>query len=340
MRLHRFRSGEIEVQFNWIFILIAGATILILFSSIIIKQKSSAETSSHATLLKTISTIVVGLESSPGVTQTYDRLPKATVQFECNLIRIESQSAPFQQMMLFAPSEMSMPPAVSLTREWSVPFRATNVVYLSSPKIRYLLVGDGALATSINKSFPRGLSLEWYNTLPSGITPRGDDATRFIFFADSLPPFPPSFEKEENKEVSALTVSGDEKGGKISYYVKIQGRWEKKITYAYLGEEMLLGAIFADSPQQYDCVAKNMLNKLDLVVGVYSERTSELELSTSPKISPCRELYTDARSRLLTLKGVAGGRLDEGTVVQAKAAMVGLETINSQLQRKSCPLLY
>ncbi len=35
-----FKKGAIEIQFNWLFVLIVGAVILIIFSGIIIKQKN------------------------------------------------------------------------------------------------------------------------------------------------------------------------------------------------------------------------------------------------------------------------------------------------------------
>ena len=53
-----------EVQFNWIFVLIAGAAILILVSFIIFKQKNLSESSSNSLALRSIESVISGTSVS------------------------------------------------------------------------------------------------------------------------------------------------------------------------------------------------------------------------------------------------------------------------------------
>ncbi len=338
------KKAVVEVQFNWIFILIAGAAILTLFATIVIKQKNISEVSSHATLLKTLSTIAIGSEASFGVTNILE-LPQATIEFECNLLRIGSQSQQFQQMMLFAPSVVRTSPLIVQTREWSIPYRVTNVVYISSPKIRYILVGNSPLARAVNKSMHSSLRVELHSILPQDLRPEQDDHTRFIFF-DTLPTFPPSFATIENNKMSALGVNGDLSGGTAAFYRKIESRWDLAKTYPYLRQEMLLGAIYSDEKSRpasnsedlfYKCIADNMLKKVALVTEIYQRRSEEL--SSSAGLLRCQQTYTQALSQFSLIRAAAIV-LNEGTVQQANHAISELENLNSQLQRQSCPLIY
>ena len=328
------RRAAVEVQFNWIFILIAGALILTLFTTIVLKQKSVSQVSSHAALLKALSAIAIGSQASPGVTSTLD-LPQATIGIECNLIRIASQSQQFEQMMVFAPSSLRSSPLVSMTLEWSVPYRVSNIVYLSSPKVRYILIGDTPLSRQMNKSMPKGLEVEWYPNLPSGIRPRGDDSARFIFFGPSAPSLPPGFEDVENLKVSALHVDGDSRFGTAGFYAKSGDRFALRQVFPYLKQQMLLGAMISDSEVLYGCIATNMVKRLSLVSQVYSQRTSDL--SQDPSLSRCQGLYADAIPKI-SLIGKVG--LNEGSASQLDTAITSLESANSELQRQSCPLLY
>jgi len=330
----RDKRGVVEVQFNWIFILVSGALILSLFAAIVLKQKDVAEVSSHATLLKAITAITAGSEASSGVTSSLD-LPEATIGIECNLIRIGDQSQQFGQMMLFSPTTLRTSPLIAKTQEWSTPYRVTNIVYLSSPKIRYILVGDTPLAREINKSMPKGLEAEWYPSLPSAIRPRTDDFTRFIFFGSSSPALPSSFSDEENRKITALAINGDSLFGTASFYSKVEGRLDLRRTLPYLKSEMLLGAVITDSEEQYECIAINMFRRLGIVSEIYAERTSRL--ASSPSFMRCSTLYTSAQSQISLIRAAG---LNEGTGAQMGPAIASLETTNSQLQRQSCPLLY
>ena len=48
------KKGVIEVQFNWIFVLIIGSVILILITGVVIKQKNISETSKNTLILKNL----------------------------------------------------------------------------------------------------------------------------------------------------------------------------------------------------------------------------------------------------------------------------------------------
>ena len=60
------KKGVIEIQFNWIFVLIAGFIIITLFTTIIVKQRDVSEKSTNVMVLKNLDAILSGSEASAG----------------------------------------------------------------------------------------------------------------------------------------------------------------------------------------------------------------------------------------------------------------------------------
>ncbi len=344
---HR-KNAVIEVQFNWIFILIAGALILFLFSSIILKQKTTADSTAQTTLLKDITSIAIGSESSTGVTKPIP-LSKATISFDCNTIRVGTRTQPLQQMVVFSPTSVQTPLMVH-TREWSLPFRATNVVYLSSPKIRYVLIGDTDLARLINKSMPEKFLVNHYRTYTdfSNAPLQKDEAIRVVFFDKpgnpsefNLVTFPQDLSSFPHKAISVLIVkdTSNENIGDLTFYQKTQTGWQSPVSANYLKKEMLIGAIFTDSAEQYKCIQANMLRKLRMVATIHDNRRRQFFIDTTPPTNP----YNKCNSRYNSPSATHFNDLKTKTSFQElfdAAGPNGLSLENKELEKNSCPLLY
>ncbi len=347
------KKAIVEVQFNWIFILIAGALILFLFSSIILKQKSTADSTTQTTLLKDITSIAVGSESTTGVTNELE-LSKASISFGCNTIRIGQKSQPLQQMVIFS-SSIVQTPLIIHTREWSLPFRVTNVVYLSSSKIRYVLIGDNTLARQINKSMPDKFLFDFYPSYAdfSAAPLQEDSQLRIVVFEGGGTTFTPSttihpeLSSLQPKQVSLLLVrsASNQNTGTVDFYLKTQSGWTSPATANYLKEEMLIGAIFTDTYDQYQCIQSNILKKLRIVADIHDKRRHELFTNTiTPhSLDRCNADYKDfavggqSAIDFNTLKNSN----DFGQLLDAaQHPVTGLATINKNLERSSCPLLY
>ena len=56
-----------EIQFNWIFVLVAGAAILTIFALVIFKQKSLSESSTSSIALRSMESVVAGASATTEV---------------------------------------------------------------------------------------------------------------------------------------------------------------------------------------------------------------------------------------------------------------------------------
>src|SRR3989338_6564442 len=138
-----YKKGVIEVQFNWVFIIIIGAVILAFFVSMSMKQKGASEEKLSITIAEHMKTILTSAE----VTERSVNLitvPNKDITYECGTGFSVSSMASFNPKIIFAPSPLKSQSQKLITwsLDWNVPFRVTNFLYLTSPDILYILVHD------------------------------------------------------------------------------------------------------------------------------------------------------------------------------------------------------
>jgi len=177
-----YKRGIIEIQFNWIFVLIIGAVILILFSSIILKQKSLSESTQNILIRDNIKAILSGSEVSQGVVNTV-KIPETRIEFKCNVFSIGGFSEQLDVMNVFTPSTLEGKRLISMTLDFSMPYRITNMVYLTNPKYRYVFVDDKNYVQQIKDLMPDETFSEIFSSVGDAEY-RGENKVRFISFGD------------------------------------------------------------------------------------------------------------------------------------------------------------
>ena len=150
-----------EIQFNWIFVLVAGAAIMLFFTAVIVKQKSLSEASSQSIVLKSIEAIVTSAGVSTDTTSIIG-IPDSDIEAGCGRIALGKASRQYQSLILFSPNKITGDKLVMQTLAFSIPYRATNLLYMTSPKVRYIIITG-------NKNDYKNLAKDINKTLPSSI---------------------------------------------------------------------------------------------------------------------------------------------------------------------------
>lgn len=323
-----------EIQFNWIFVLVAGAAILLFFTAIVAKQKGVTETSTKATVLKSIEAIITGSSVSTDTTNTVN-IADSNIEISCGRVSVGGISKQYQNLILFAPGLIKGDKLITLTLAFNMPYKATNLLYITSPQVRYIIIGNSNLAKEINKSLPSELKKEFYESMPT-IKNSNNYKVKFIVFENMIE-FPKSLEKMPDSDVIAVKVNGDSEKGTIDFYQKDGTSWLAKGSTAYIGKQSLIGAVYVDTQEMYDCNMLNALSRLNLMTKIYSERTKKLMQASSSR--DCSQVYNSALAKLNSIFA-ASSNFNRENIVTIAISAKSLAEENKNAQLYSCPLIY
>jgi len=298
------KRGSIEIQFNWIFILIIGALILSFFFVIVQKQKSSSDIKIAVDTRRDLRTIFTGAVVTPGKTIKIN-LQNTEITYTCEGYSIKNLN-PVRQGITFAPSLIKGNSLTTTSYRFSMPYAATSVLLMTSPNIRYILVDGGTDdAADVNRSLPARtitdnqrespliskeiVSLTSQQELLPAVSDLNNYRVRLIFFNDN----PTALDMStlnldmDDKDITAIQIKPDASCqdllscfGEVVYYVKKPNNkfgfaeaTEPLSTTHYISEASLLGAIYTDDIETYNCNMQENFRRFTLVTDVYINRT-------------------------------------------------------------------
>jgi len=331
------KKGVVEIQFNWIFALIAGAVIIALFTGIILKQKNISETSKNSLILNNLDAILSGSEASPG-TSKVTRIPETKIEFRCNSYSVDKVSKQINSMTVFTPSVLEGNKLITWTLDWNLPYRITNFVYLTNPRVRYVFVADDSnkvFAGNILGLMPKQIVDDTIYSNVNNIGNEGHDYVRIIFFGQQ-PTLPTNFKGMKKGTVTALKItkdSGNNDIGTLDFFEVENNNFVKKGNSYYIKEPTLFGAIFTDDIENYNCVMRNAFEKLDIVSQIYQARFS------GPPLLCTLTDGTDYIQSIIDVPDTFDSRVPSVRDTLNDAAN-NLKDQNIEAKEKSCPLIY
>ena len=303
------KKGIVEAQLTWVFILIVGVIILLFFIGIAQKQKQIADMKASANILQQLDAILTGAEVSSG-TSSLIKIPKMELKLDCNSFSIGGITKPLKTRVVFSPDLIKGRQLITYNLDWSVPYRVTNFLYLTSPEVRYILVGD---AEDLDNDLPDVINKEVvYDINNIENININNYKVKFIFKENNNPSqndFP-----DLKEEISAINILDDQY---ISFYN--DGEWSDSVRY--YDTASLLGAIFAEDQEQYECAMKKAFEKFNVVTAFYKKRIELLN-----------QLVPQCNLGNLNLPG----QLDFGKEIPIS----DIQFQNDQLQVQSCPTIY
>lgn len=366
---HRLKSKKsiIEIQFNWIFIMIVGAIILIFFISIVIQQSKVSSQKLAASVSLDIGSIFSGAQVSTN-TEHIVEIPPFDIFMVCDnetgysSYRIKtSETALGDSLITFAPEYIigSGRELLTWSLDWNAPYRVTNFLYLTSPVMKFIVINGSLIGQEkyVYDNLPdksnKGQS--FYSDL-SLVDNTNNYKVKIIKLYDSniLTPetysFPvPSeldymdvsdlnliyFVPSDVSSQGALTASGivyfyKKNGSVFSYYGKSM----------YIGEAGFFGAIFSDSLESYNCNMEKAFKRWKILNNVYHQKAQSLVdyFSTHSDPQNCQAKISDADTILMQIASLP--KFSEASVSTVSDMITNLKNQNKMIQRYSCPVIY
>jgi|FLOH01.1.fsa_nt_gi hypothetical protein len=279
------KKAQLSTQFNWIFVFIVGAIILIFFLYLIRAQTKSADKELTGDILKNLETVVKSSESTAGVVKVIN-IPSSNINFFCqediSYYEIGSLRRDIPYDIIFSEDKLMGDKIVSWTQSWNVPFRISVFQYVSTDNIYFLVVQDD-----------HGLADELFNLLPANISKNKISQTdlikdlnfdhyKIIQFKDSE--FTGTIEPVQG--VDSLIINAP-------YGLNAYGQIEfvnEGVSVGFLKKESLLGAIYSADSNYYNCTMNKAFNRLELLLNLNKKRLAELETFVSD--TDCNTTYS------------------------------------------------
>jgi len=357
--LKKSKKAAIEIQFNWIYIAIAGGIILLLFLNIAAGIRKSSKEQLEYEAINYFDKIFTSMQSSEN-TENSITLPGMEIEVEtaktdigqCNYYKISKSTKEGQEIKylpIFSP-DIIKKKVLSYSIGWDMPFRVNYFLYLTSPDVAYVFVNDV-------------YNIE--DDMPDHLTKRSVDSTydfinqnyykiRYVAFNEDPNNFQlgSSVKKLKDNDVTLVNIipETDIYGfGKIVFYGKKSSSLEEKGTTYYLDEATLFAAIYSNSYESYQCNMMKSFERLNKLSSLLKERVevignSELVSYCNAHPDRCKctsDIYTRASSILNNLQQSTSSFIIQDTSIKnLETIKRDLASLNDEINKKSCPTVY
>ncbi len=329
------KRGIVEVQLHWVFVMIAGAVILAFFIGIVAKQRAASESNIVFNVKNDLNLLITGSKVSSGIIplEIYDY----EFGFSCNEYTIQNQRQSLLGKPVFAAEKIKGGKILLWSVPWKFPFKIDNILYATSPKIRYIFLGNsdeiyGEIPFSINKVLASDLN---------ALQDEGDYAIRLVVFSAAQGQlYIPNWMKKY--EVSAVIVQPqasiyNEVQGNLQFYQYAKNGWTLEGNSKYFTKEGLLGAVFSQNLNDYNCVMANAVAELNAVSNIYLDR---IKLIYDTGVCP---LFYGTENQFLVSSLASATETKENwqnNVEIMLDAKQKIENLNRDIQYQSCPVIY
>ncbi len=321
------RKAQVEITFNWVYILIAGAVILLFFVGIAVKEKASAQQSLGQDLVNTMDSIFTGAGVSEKTKNFIDigGLAEYTLYFNCQdgitQYGLKDTSARSENNIdaIFAPSELKAPQLITWSLPYLLPYKVMDFLYISSSNTRYYLYSNNQKFVNEFMNATAGFNRDYLLTPEqyNQIDPQKNFHTRIIDFTGQLikqnAPLPSKLRSLDDSAISGLVIEENQaKEKKVTYYQKQGLVWKKQnlkplsiISLSNERDAALYAAIFAANDQMYQCTMKKAFKRLGYVTSVYQGKTQSITsfYQTHPELQftkSCLSYYKDSSPNIQT----------------------------------------
>jgi len=324
MRFLTKKRAAIEVQFNWIFVLIVGALILVFFINISNAQRKNAEQTLAFELLSKVDLIMSGALTIPKTGQIFD-MPNIDFNTECNRISTLGVSRQFPDRIVFAPDTLKGKKLIVWSQDWNVPYKVTNFLYMTTSNVRYVVVANADEQAQFQKaeefisSLPDNITKEVGNLSLDGIKDRNNYKIKLIFLRDSFPleydklknlQLPDFIKKMPNSAVSGVYIDKTSPPTKVRFIIKEGNNlnFDGEPIPIYK-DPMIFGAVFAENKEEFNCSITKAFKKLHYVSEVYAKREDALISAYGQStMEECKSPVTRANSEI---NAIANAALDK-----------------------------
>jgi len=326
------KKAQIQLTFHWIYILIAGAVILLFFAGIVLRQKVVAEESLERDVVRILESILIGAGVSEKTKRSVEMsgLSDYVFEFSCeegySSFGIKGGTAPPVEPLepIFAPKEIKTTKLVLWSLPYKFPYKVMDVLMVSSVDTKYFVIGsDGrGFREELEKEMSEEekeedevrFNFEFVDNWEE-IDPGKNFHVRVVDLAGTIiaGSVPEKLNGMEDKQVSAVSFSGPKKA---VYYQKKGDSWEKQsevdiISIAEERDAARYGVVFAGDGESYECNMMKIFRRMKYVNEVYEGKLNGLKeyyaTEGVPNKEDCQLILVEQVNSVETVFKMLGG---------------------------------
>lgn len=304
--------GQIQVTFNWIYILIAGAVILIFFISIAARQKIISEENLAADVIQITQSIFVGAQVSEKTKSSIPTggLSDKTFYFRCDQgigeYGVEGLPARVQNSLdpIFAPPQVRSSRLILWSLPYFMPFKITDILLVTSNNHHYYFLGSGNgfteefIGGATDSDEKLSIKVKQVNSL-SEIETVDNQLNIRLIDADGISiksgtPLPESWRHLDDQMVTAVSFTANKE---VLFFRKKGLVWNQLnfqpipiVSFPSHRNAAYYGAVFTEDPETYLCNMQKAYQRIRLIAEVYENKVKELDsyYSSSRESANCR----------------------------------------------------
>jgi len=371
----RGKRGDIELQFNWIFVFVVGTLILALAAGFVITQKKNSDILISGQIIRFIRSVLTISSATPGKAEPQPLQKEIGVSCDpkgCSAqgcasdfyVKPRTLNAKIDTKIdaIFSPTTIKGQTLATWSMEWDMPYHVSNFLYTTSDQVRYIFVAGAdpaynALLDGLYSEMPdiMGQKEEVKVAEIDDIKDKNNYKVRLVFVnqGNEVPQMPAALKNMGVKDITAIQIIPDPAVvnlpeedkrfsiGTIKFYQKSGlGFAEQTPKYEvyYLGKPTVFGAIFSESREMYECNMYKALLRQQVVSQLYILKIdSLLKASTDITNQACLVLYGTAQGYIQALA--------DPTLTLVNAPIIKensdkISAANNEFKLKSCPQIY
>lgn len=358
LALHR--KAQISMPFHWIYIIVAGATILLFFIGMVTRQQGVAEQQLSVSVTQKLDGIFTGAALSEQTLNVID-LPELDFIFTCEndgatgyQVGKKGSLRSLSLQPFFAPSAVRTPQLVTWTLDFSMPFTIINLLLLGSPSITTFLVYDTddpqsvQLKDTIVDELPEQFQFQAISTREFELVGNARAPVKLIFltridedaFRNSLTP---AIKNLPDDGVRVLRV--ELTGCSVTYYTKEGSLLQAEGAVSILGctgdrNPSFYAALMSDSAESYECGMRKTFKRMTILTDVYAQRAQLMKDSYDPAGVCWFQVRPDVFRQFREHVAACADDVAPACLAGIIGSATELRTQNEQLQNNNCATLY
>ncbi len=288
---NKMKQGQIQVTFNWVYVLIAGAVILMFFIGLVVRQQSISEERLAVDVIEIMESIFTGAEVSEKTKNVIDTsgLVDYTFYFSCfdkvTEYGIEGTSAGIQNNVdsIFTPNTLQTAELIAWSLPYNLPYKITDFLFITSSNTKYVVLGQTPFALEFidsTKEFNVEQGLEELEA--------GDNYQFRIIDTTGVEiqdgrKTPSALRDVNDDRVTAVSFTGSEGGTRVEYFQKqgitwrSQGRPMPIVSLGGKRDAAKYAAIFAGSAEMYWCGMQKAFTRLQNINKIQAAKLQTFE---------------------------------------------------------------